>query len=127
MFSPSGSTAAVRPSQVFSKAVLNESTMGDSGLQIEVIQLFVAQFGNPLAIFGGVFDVKAWRFAAHSLRGTAAAIGALEVAELAAAMERDGPPEGVYDHADAVKAICLAVDRYLAEVRPFTGKSRFAP
>jgi hypothetical protein len=121
MYSLSGSVFTTPASSVvFSKAVLDDSTMGDPALQSEVIQLFRAQFGRPLELFADVTDSQAWRFAAHSLRGTAAALGGLEVAGLATAMELDGMPA---NHNDRIAMICMldsAVSRFLAEVSPLT-------
>jgi HPt (histidine-containing phosphotransfer) domain-containing protein len=121
MYSLSGSIFA-RPSSVvvFSKAVLDDSTMGDPALQSEVIALFRQQFGRPLEFFGGINEAKEWRFAAHSLRGTAAALGALEVAGLAALLEQDGMPASGADRKSMIHAVDDAVARFLTEVAPFT-------
>ncbi len=121
MYSLSGSDVAA-PAQpaVFSKAILDQSTMGDRALQAEVIGLFRSQFGKPAELFGSINATQDWRFAAHSLRGTAAALGALEVTELAALMEHDGIPAGKDQRLAAIRRLDMAVGRFMAEVAAFT-------
>lgn len=69
-----------------------------------------------MAVFGTLQTDKDWRFAAHAMRGTAAAIGALEVASLATLMEEQGMPEATEACAARVTAMSEAVERYLAAV-----------
>lgn len=90
--------------------------MGDAALKAEVLQLFRAQFGETAAMFNRLTSAQDWRFAAHALRGTAAAIGALEVASLATLMEEHGLPEADDLRSQAIGQIERAVRRYLAEV-----------
>lgn len=68
--------------------VLSEQTAGDRGLEREVLRLFVEEAPNDLARLGSTAEDR--RMAAHRLVGSARAIGAGEVARLAAEIEAGG-------------------------------------
>lgn len=67
-------------------AHLEGQTMGDKGLEMEILQLFARQARQAIAEIGGG-DANACREAAHRLKGAALAVGARVVAEAAAALE----------------------------------------
>lgn len=60
--------------------------MGDKGLEMEILQLFARQARQATAEIG-VGDADACREAAHRLKGAALAVGAMIVADAAAAVE----------------------------------------
>ncbi|MBB4187498.1 HPt (histidine-containing phosphotransfer) domain-containing protein [Sinorhizobium terangae] len=69
-------------------ALLGKQTMGDKELEIEVLQLFARQARQAVAeIAAGDADRRVQ--AAHRLKGAALAVGAVDVAEAAAAIERE--------------------------------------
>lgn len=72
---------------------LGRYTLGNRALEIEVLQLFAGQAPLTLADIVAAATDKAWHIAAHTLKGSARAVGAWEVARIAEAAERDGPAE----------------------------------
>ncbi len=64
---------------------LREMTMSDSALEREVLGLFVEQTANMMRALASLPDNAA--ALAHTLKGSARAIGAFRVAEAAAALE----------------------------------------
>ncbi len=74
---------------------LRRYTLGDAMLEREVLELFCRHAPVLLAALRDAGSERSWRDAAHSLKGSARAIGAWEVAkgaelaEIAAAPERE--------------------------------------
>ncbi|AFL52632.1 HPt (histidine-containing phosphotransfer) domain-containing protein [Sinorhizobium fredii] len=66
---------------------LSMQTMGDKGLEIEVLQLFARQARQTMAELNDA-DAGGFGQSAHRLKGAALAIGATRVAEAAAAIEQ---------------------------------------
>lgn len=77
---------AARP--VIDRGYLARFTLGNAQLEREVLQLFAGQAPGYVAALADAGGVKAWREAAHTLKGSAAAVGAVQVAHLAEAAER---------------------------------------
>jgi HPt (histidine-containing phosphotransfer) domain-containing protein len=71
------SQPAVRPP--IDLAHLSRYTLGNVALQCEVLQLFVEQAPTTLAQLSSAETEKAWRDAAHTLKGSARAVGAWRV------------------------------------------------
>ncbi len=74
---------------VFDHAQFQSTTMHDSALQDEILGLFNDQlktFGDKLML--GQISAEDCKFMGHTLRGSAAAVGALEIEGLAAACEK---------------------------------------
>ncbi len=98
---------------------LERQTLGDAGLRDELLALFVEQIDRQaLALADG--GAGAQRDAAHTLRGAALAVGALDLAEAAGEAERLaerqalGPDRvaALIEAASAAKAAALvALDR----------------
>ena len=86
--------AAPALADVVDTAHLARYTMGDEGLERELLRMFAAQAGELLATLEKAEDREAWRLAAHTLKGAARAIGAFPIAEEAARLERLSPQEG---------------------------------
>lgn len=64
-------------------AYLSRYTFGNRALELEVLRLFADQAPDYLADLRAATTEKAWRDAAHTLKGSARAVGALRVAERA--------------------------------------------
>ncbi|WEX75938.1 Hpt domain-containing protein [Sinorhizobium numidicum] len=67
---------------------LDNQTMGDKALESEVLQLFARQARQAMIDIAGT-DSDRRSQAAHRLNGAALAVGAVNVAKAAAAIERD--------------------------------------
>lgn len=71
---------------------LQSFTDGDRSLEAELSTLFLATAEGYLERLGAALhDAAAWRAVAHSLKGAAGNIGAVAMAELAAAAEQASP------------------------------------
>ncbi len=94
-------------------AHLARYTFGNRALEIEVLHLFADQAPDYLEGLRTAQSEKAWRDAAHTLKGSARAVGAFRVADRAERAEalRASPDQGA--RRDAVDAIAEA----LAEAR----------
>lgn len=93
-------------------AHLARQTMGDEALKAEVLAMFVAQAGALCAQITAEPDRGARADLLHRLNGSARAIGAWQVAELAGRLERSPPaPE---DAAGLRKVVDAALDRIAA-------------
>lgn len=77
--------ADIRP--VIDRAYLARFTLGNADLEREVLQLFAGQVPGYLTALSNARTVAAWREAAHTLKGSAAAVGAVHVSRLAEAAE----------------------------------------
>ncbi|MCP1335022.1 Hpt domain-containing protein [Futiania mangrovi] len=82
-----GGEAASADRCVIDEAHLMHYTLGDQALACEILELFVAQVDIYLERLGGAKDDLAWHEAAHSLKGSARAIGAQVLSAQAAAAE----------------------------------------
>jgi HPt (histidine-containing phosphotransfer) domain-containing protein len=58
-------------------------TLGDKALEHEVLQLFLAEVPVTLGRLRSAHSDSAWRMAAHTIKGSARAVGAWKVAALA--------------------------------------------
>lgn len=66
---------------------LRRFTVGNKALEREVLELFSAQAPKTLHAMQCASTEKAWRDAAHTLKGSAFAVGANEIARTAAEAE----------------------------------------
>ena len=92
-------------------AHLRRQTGGDAALEREVLTLFLAKATADLARIDGAASPRERREAAHALVGSARAVGALEVAGLAAAIENAG--EGPSDVTAALKDALRAAEDFI--------------
>ncbi|RJT29233.1 histidine kinase [Mesorhizobium waimense] len=89
---PGGDVSGTARSRPVDLAHLARQTMGDRGLEQEVLALFVQQ---ALSVRDRILeaDVKERLLLAHGLKGSARGVGAFAIADCAAAIE--GQPEDV--------------------------------
>lgn len=73
-------------------AHLRRYTLGDDGLEREILGLFLAQIPLTIETLRFAPNDKAWHAAAHTLKGSARAVGAWRLARLAQEAERLGGP-----------------------------------
>ena len=99
--------AATRLEPALDLAHLRRFTLGDHDLELEILDLFITQAPITLAALNAAGTDRDWRIAAHTLKGSARAVGAWGVAllaERAEAMSRRNDP-----------ADCEAAARELAD------------
>jgi HPt (histidine-containing phosphotransfer) domain-containing protein len=97
---------------------LNRFTMGNRPLEREVLAIFVSQMGEYLDRLKSAGDAKAWREAAHTIKGSAWAIGAWKLGEHANAAERLG-----FECPQAAReAAILNISRAAGDVEAFIAK-----
>lgn len=78
---------AAMPMQPIDLAYLDRTTFSDKELAAEVLGLFRASAGSYLEGLKSAQTEKDWYEAAHSLKGSAKAVGAFQLAQSAAAAE----------------------------------------
>lgn len=88
--------------QPVDRAHLARYTMGDPDLEREVLELFASQTWKTIAELREAETDRAWHVAAHTLKGSARAVGAWRVAREAELAERVG---GASDRTAAVDTI----------------------
>lgn len=74
-------------------AHLRRFTCGDTALEQEILSLFIGHSPQCLAALESASSPAEWIAAAHSLKGSARAVGATTVAALAAAAELAHPAD----------------------------------
>lgn len=82
---------AVLEGEVLDLAHLRNYTLGDDALQREILDLFREQIKNSLHLLQEAADSgdkSAWEMAAHTLKGSARAVGAFRLGSAAAAGEK---------------------------------------
>ena len=67
---------------------LSRYTLGDPALEAEVLGLFAAQLPDTIDALKEACCERAWSMAAHTLKGSARAVGAWRLAQLAEQAER---------------------------------------
>jgi len=72
-------------------AHLRRFTLGDRLLEDEVLGLFEQQAGEVIATLGRATQSRDWTMATHTVKGSARAVGAFEVASIAERLETEGP------------------------------------
>jgi HPt (histidine-containing phosphotransfer) domain-containing protein len=95
---------------------LNRMTLGDAGLEREVLAMFSAQAAGMIAALAALpSDIRAL---AHTLKGSARAIGAFSVAAAAEGLEATiatgaDPTQALTELGDAVALARMAIDAML--------------
>ncbi|HLF22149.1 MAG TPA: Hpt domain-containing protein [Aestuariivirga sp.] len=91
---------------------LSHYTMGNEELAAEVVGLFLVQMPSILAMLRSATSPADWKFATHTLKGSAGAVGAMRITRIAAALE-------MLDIADseARQPLVAALDAEVAAVR----------
>ncbi len=100
---------------------LRRYTMGDLQLEREVLDLFACELPKTMSALKAAETEIEWKVAAHTLKGSARAVGAWRIA--AAAVSAEKSPSVVYDpigKAEAVAACELAVRDAIAYIQGLT-------
>jgi HPt (histidine-containing phosphotransfer) domain-containing protein len=75
--------AATRSEPALDLVHLRRFTLGDQALEREILDLFITQAPITLAALKAAITERDWRIAAHTLKGSARAVGAWPVARIA--------------------------------------------
>lgn len=94
---------------------LGKFTQGDPVLQREILTLFANQVAMLVDQLSQTADNRAWTFLAHSLKGTARAVGAWQLAQMAETMEQQGADGG--QRRELVKRLRPVADRAVTFAR----------
>lgn len=100
---------------------LRRYTMGDQQLELEVLHLFAGELPKTIRALRDARTDMDWKVAAHTLKGSARAVGAWRVAAAAVAAEKS--PQIVYDmvgKAEALTACETAATLAIAYIRGLT-------
>lgn len=92
---------------------LRRYTLGDRQLEVEVLGLFAGELPNTLARLKAAETEHEWRIAAHTLKGSARAVGAWEVAGAAQEAERFSFS---LTERDARQAALMPIERAVSDV-----------
>ncbi len=82
---------SMKPQLPVDLAHLRRYTMGDHDLEIEILGLFASQLPLTISALKNAPSEKEWRIAAHTLKGSARAVGAWSLATIAESAERLRP------------------------------------
>ncbi len=95
-------------------------TLGNRELEREVLDLFVTQVPVYIADLKQAASDRAWKIAAHTIKGSARAVGAWELADSAAAAEGLAGQHSVLAREASVAALEAAFARAASFVRSLT-------
>lgn len=90
-------------------------TLGDAGLEREILGLFIAQLPLTVEQLRFATTERDWHVYAHTLKGSAQAVGAIRVAKLAFVAEKMGWRVGGPER----EAILAEIDGAVAEVEAY--------
>jgi hypothetical protein len=110
---PAPQTAPVADPLVFDRARLGIYTFDSPDVEREVLQLFVGQ----VAVTLDQVLAAEQNFMAHTLKGAAASVGALEIETLVRAWELTGLPASADQRRAAHGELALALERFRAIAR----------
>lgn len=102
---------------VFDRSHLAQYTMDSPELEREIIGLFVAQLPAILDRLQNVSSRDDWRIATHTLKGSALAVGAYKIGELAKKLEPVNSPEQDAKRKKLLSGLVRAVDEFDEMVR----------
>ncbi|MFY0611646.1 MAG: Hpt domain-containing protein [Hyphomicrobiaceae bacterium] len=74
--------------EILDRDHLARYTLGDAALEQEVLGLFIGQVPETLAMLRNSDDSESWLRAAHTIKGSARAVGAWKLADAAQRAER---------------------------------------
>jgi HPt (histidine-containing phosphotransfer) domain-containing protein len=98
------------------RAHLARYTMGDVELEREILDLFASQTWKTIAELRDAVGAREWRIAAHTLKGSARAVGAWDVAREAERAEHvmgDGDREAIGDAIERIERAAMAATAFV--------------
>ena len=97
---------------IFDRSHLSRYTMGSPDLEREIVGLFVAQLPAILDRLQNVDSREDWRIATHTLKGSALAIGACKIGDLAKKLEPVNIPEQKARRKKLLSGLVRAVNEF---------------
>lgn len=97
---------------IFDRTHLAQYTMDSPELEREIIGLFVAQLPDILYRLQNVDSSADWRIATHTLKGSALAIGACKIGDLAKKLEPVNRPEQEAKRKKLLSGLVRAVNEF---------------
>ncbi|MEI9902370.1 MAG: Hpt domain-containing protein [Hyphomicrobium sp.] len=104
---------------------LRRFTMGDEQLELEILGLFANQLPITISALKSADSEKEWGMAAHTLKGSARAVGAWSLATIAESAERIKPLDDAAARGLVVQRIeeaAAAARRYIASLPQDTSR-----
>ena len=103
-----------RRAVTFNRAHLIHYTMENRELEREIITLFLQQLPATIHMLKTAAGPEDWKLASHTLKGSAAAVGASRINALAVELEACGASE--------VSGLLTALDRAVTQFRKAAGR-----
>jgi HPt (histidine-containing phosphotransfer) domain-containing protein len=97
---------------IFDRAHLTQYTMDSPELEREIIGLFVAQLPDILYRLQNADSRADWRIATHTLKGSALAIGACKIGDLAKKLEPVNCPQQNAKRKKLLSGLVRAVNEF---------------
>lgn len=97
---------------IFDGARLAQSTMDDAALGAEILNLFLVQLQQAEEQVLTAATVQDWKFLTHTLKGSAATVGAMALEVLARQLEEQGLPPTFGDRVAAQQALTAAATAF---------------
>ena len=99
-------------------AHLSRFTLNDRALELEVLRLFAVDAPRYLTLLLGTASRKSWIEAAHTLKGSARAVGAWAIAETAQALETlEATARGEFAEKRSSRSVELQLEKLVDAVR----------
>jgi HPt (histidine-containing phosphotransfer) domain-containing protein len=111
---PNSTQGWATESPVFDQPHLAHYTMQNADLEREIIDLFLAQLPD---LYAKLKDGVEWVLYTHTLKGSARAVGATQIAEVAAALETAAPT----DRPSLLDVLGLCIARFTDRAKELYG------
>lgn len=112
-----GETAWKADPAIFDREHLSQYTGGDLALERELLSLFLGHFAPVRTQLDAALSAQDWKFAAHSLKGSARSIGAPAIAALAEKLETMGFSASGKSKKRTLDALDAALTAFADEVK----------
>lgn len=109
---------------IFDRAHLRQYTNGDENLERELLGLFLGQFTPIRTQLHAAAQADDWKFAAHTLKGSARSIGAAQIGALAEKLELIGFTAPADIRATALAELDQAMAGFAAEAEKAVGAGK---
>jgi HPt (histidine-containing phosphotransfer) domain-containing protein len=117
---PPGADSGAKPIDV---SHLRRYTLGDRALEQEILGLFVQQLRITIGALKGAPSDKEWAMAAHTLKGSARAVGAWPLAILAERAEGLKGPSRTVERSELVGSLEQAAGQASAYIATLDDKA----